>query len=171
MTERKGQITFQGNPLTLEGQELKTDQPAPDCTLLNTELKEVQISDFLGKIVILSVVPSLDTSVCSAQTHRFNEETTRMSGDTVVLAVSMDLPFAQKRWCGAEGVDRVITLSDHRKAEFGRAYGVLIQELRLLARAVFIIDRNGTIAYIQQVGEITNEPDYDAVLKAVAALK
>ena len=119
---------------------------------------------------MISSVPSLDTPVCDAQTRRFNEEATSLGDDVVVLTISMDLPFAQKRWCGAAGVDKVVVLSDYRSGEFGRAFGVLIKELRLLARAVFVVDRDGTVRYIQIVDEITNEPDYDAALAAVKQL-
>lgn len=115
-------------------------------------------------------MPSLDTSVCDRETRRFNEEAGRLGNDVVVLTISMDLPFAQKRWCGAAGIKNVLTLSDHRDASFGRAYGVLIKEIRLLARAVFVVDRTGVIRYIQVVNELTNEPDYEAVLKAVKQL-
>ena len=123
-----------------------------------------------SKICILSSVPSLDTPICDIETRRFNQEAGRLSSEVVIVTISMDLPFAQKRWCGTEGVEKVVTLSDHRKADFGKAYGVLIKELRLLARAVFVLDRSGIIQYIQRVKEITDEPDYDAVIKAVNKL-
>lgn len=170
MKEFGDRITFQGDPLTLVGEVPSMGQPAPNATLLDNDLNEVKLSDFHGKTRILSVAPSLDTPVCDAQTRRFNEEAGRL-GDVVVLAITMDLPFAQKRWCGAAGVEAVHTLSDHREAEFGLAYGLLIKELRLLARAVIVLDGEGTVCYVQVVPEITNEPDYDAVLKAVAELK
>ena len=119
----------------------------------------------------MSAVPSLDTSVCSTETRRFNEEAAKLGDDVVVLTVSMDLPFAQKRWCGAEGIERVITLSDYRNADFGKAYGILIKELHLLARTVFVVDKQGVIRYIQPVKELSTEPDYNAVLEAVNKLK
>jgi thiol peroxidase len=130
----------------------------------------VKLSSFRGKICIICSVPSLDTPVCDMETRRFNEEAGKLGDDVVILTISMDLPFAQKRWCGAAGVDKVITLSDHREGTFGTAYGVLIKELRLLARAVFVVGREGTIQYIQLVKELTEEPDYDTVLDAVNKL-
>jgi thiol peroxidase len=168
--ERKGQITMKGKPLTLMGEEIKIGRQAPDCELLANDLSVVKLSAFRGKVCILSSVPSLDTSVCDRETRRFNEEAGRLGSDVVVLTVSMDLPFAQKRWCGAAGIENVQTLSDHREAEFGPAYGVLIKELRLLARAVFVVDKTGIIRYIEVVKELTNEPDYEAALKAVNQL-
>jgi thiol peroxidase len=135
------------------------------------DLSEARLSQYRGKIVLLAAVPSLDTSVCSTETHRFNQEAVSLGSDVVVLTISMDLPFAQKRWCGAEGVQRVVTLSDHRDASFGLAYGVLIKELRLLARSVFVIGRDGKIVYEQLVPEMTKEPDYNAALAAVKALR
>lgn len=170
MSERKSAVTFQGNPLTLSGDELKVGQEAPDAVVLANDLTEVRLSDFRGKVVIICSVPSLDTPVCDVQTRRFNQAATDLGEDVVVLTVSMDLPFAQARWCGAAGVEAVKTLSDHRDAAFGLAYGVLIKELRLLGRAVFVLDRKGIIRYIQLVGEMTNEPDYDAALQAVGEL-
>jgi thiol peroxidase len=167
MTERKGAVTMKGHPLTLIGNEVRVGQPAPDFTALDAGLAPVALSSLPGKVVVIASVPSLDTSVCDIETRRFNEEAGRLGPDVQVLAVSMDLPFAQKRWCGAAGVKNVLTLSDHRDAAFGRAYGVLIKELRLLARAVFVVDRGGVIRYIQLVKEIATEPDYAAVLEAV----
>ena len=170
MEERAGVITMKGNPLTLIGKELKIGESAPDVGVLDNDLAPVSLSSFQGKVCIVSSVPSLDTPVCDMETRRFNEEAGRLGEDVRILAISMDLPFAQKRWCGAAGVDKVITLSDHREASFGNAYGVLIKELRLLARAVFVLDREGTIQYIQIVKEVTDEPDYDSVLAAVSEL-
>lgn len=158
---------MKGNPIALLGNEVKAGDKAPDFVALDTSLSPVKFSSFRGKVCILSSVPSLDTPVCDLETRRFNEEAGKLGEDVVVLTVSMDLPFAQKRWCGAAGVTRVKTLSDHRDASFGMAYGVLIKELRLLARAVFVVDRQGTIRYVQLVKEVSSEPDYDAVLKAV----
>lgn len=170
MAERTGIITFQGNPLTLVGKELKAGDIAPDVEVLNNDLAPVSLSSFRGKVCVVSTVPSLDTPVCDMETRRFNDEAGKLGEDVQVLTISMDLPFAQKRWCGAAGVDKVITLSDHREAAFGKAYGVLIKELRLLARAIFVLDREGAVKYIQIVKEVTDEPDYDAVLKAVGNL-
>jgi thiol peroxidase len=170
MNERTGLITMRGNPLTLIGQEIKPGDPAPDFESLDNELKPVRFSSFRGKVVVISAVPSLDTPVCDMETRRFNSEAAKLSDDIIILTISMDLPFAQKRWCGAAGVDKVITLSDHREAEFGNAYGVLIKELRLLARAVFVADAEGVVRYVQLVKEVAEEPDYDAVISAAKKL-
>ena len=170
MEERAGMITMKSNPLTLVGKELKVGDPTPDFEALDNDLTPVMPSSFRGKVCVICSVPSLDTPVCDMETRRFNEEADKLSADVQILTISMDLPFAQKRWCGAAGVDKVVTLSDHRNASFGTAYGVLIKELRLLARAVFILDREGIVRYIQIVKEVTDEPDYDAVLEAVNRL-
>ena len=170
MNERTGLITMRGNPLTLIGQEIKPGNPAPDFESLDNELKPVRLSSFRGKVVIISAVPSLDTPVCDMETRRFNSEAAKLSENIVILTISMDLPFAQKRWCGAAGVDKVVTLSDHREAEFGNSYGVLIKELRLLARAVFVVDSEGVVRYVQLVKEVADEPDYDAVISAAKNL-
>jgi len=170
MQERNGVITFQGNPLTLLGAELKIGESAPDAALLANDLSPVQLSSYKGKVCVISVVPSLDTPVCDMQTRKFNEEAGNLDDTVSILTMSMDLPFAQARWCGAAGVERVVTLSDHRDAAFGEAFGVLIKELRLLARAVFVVDKDGTIQYIQLIKEVTEEPDYNAALEAVKKL-
>lgn len=162
--------TFHGNPLTLVGPELKIGEAAPDFTALANNMSPVHLTDYAGKTVIISAVPSLDTPVCDTETRRFNTEAAKLGGDVVILTISMDLPFAQGRWCGAAGIDRVVTLSDHRDASFGSTYGVLISELRLLARAIFIVDKKGVLRYTQLVTEMTHEPNYDDVLKAVANL-
>jgi thioredoxin-dependent peroxiredoxin len=167
MSERPGAVTFQGNPLTLLGNEVKAGDKAPAFNTLDNGLSPVGLANYQGKVVIISSVPSLDTPVCDLETRRFNSEAAELGKDVVVLTVSMDLPFAQKRWCGAAGVTHVTTLSDHKDASFGLAYGVLVKELRLLARAVFVVDRQGVIRYVQLVKEITHEPDYDAALAAV----
>jgi len=169
MTETKRTVLLKGKPMTLAGSEIKVGQKAPDFKLLAIDSTNVELSQSEGKVRLLSVVHSLDTNVCDLQTQRFEQETANFK-DIIIYAISMDLPFAQKRWCGAAGVTRVQTLSDHRDASFGTAYGVLIKELRLLARAVFVVDRNGTIQHVQLVKEITREPDYDAVLAAVKRL-
>ena len=167
MKERKAVVTFHGNPLTLLGPEIEVGQKAPHFRLLSTDMKEVKLSQSGGKIRLLSVVPSLDTPVCDLQTQRFESEASNFR-DVVIYTISMDLPFAQARYCGAHGISNLQTLSDHREASFGAAYGVLIKELRLLSRAVFIIDRNDTIRYVEYVKEVTQHPDYD---KAVEALR
>jgi thiol peroxidase len=160
---------MKGNPLTLVGPALKVGDKAPEFVVLNNDLAPVDLSAHHGRVCIISSVPSLDTPVCDMETRRFNLEAGNLGQNVVILTISMDLPFAQKRWCGAAGVDKVITLSDHRDASFGSAYGVLIKELRLLARSVFVVDKEGVIRYIQLVKELTQEPDYEAVLKAVKA--
>jgi len=170
MKERTGAVTFKGNPLTLLGEELKVGQTAPDAVLVGNDLSEVNLSSFAGKVRIICSVPSLDTPVCDLETRRFNEEAAKLGPDVAVLTVSMDLPFAQKRWCGAAGAKNRTTLSDYRGANFASAYGVLIKELHLLARCVFVIDRQGKIAYIQLVREVATEPSYDDVLAAVKKL-
>ena len=158
---------MRGNPLTLIGNEVNVGGVAPDFVVLDNNLSPVYFSSFRGKTCIISSVPSLDTPVCDTETRRFNEEAGRLGTDVMILTISMDLPFAQKRWCAAAGVNRVQTLSDHRDASFGNAYGVLIKELRLLARAVFLIDRKGIVQYIQLLKEVTQEPNYEEVLNAL----
>ncbi|RQW88487.1 MAG: thiol peroxidase [Geobacter sp.] len=170
MEERSGIITFQGNPLTLVGKELKPGTAAPDFRVVDNGLAPVTLADFAGKIKILSAVPSLDTPVCDTETRRFNKEAAALPDSIVLLTISMDLPFAQARWCGAAGIDRVKTLSDYQERSFANAYGLLIKELKLLARAVFVVDADDTIRYVQIVPEITEEPDYDAALNAAKAL-
>jgi len=169
MNERTGLVTMDGEGLTLVGNEVKTGQNAPDFEVLANDLSTVRFSSFSGKVCIILSVPSLDTQVCDTMTRRFNEEAGKLA-DAVVLTISMDLPFAQKRWCGAAGIENVQMLSDHRNASFGEAYGVLIKELRLLARAVFIADRKGILQYIQIVPEISDEPDYEQAMKIVKQL-
>ncbi len=170
MAEQKGLVTFKGNPLTLVGDEIKIGQKAPDFVVIDNNLSPVKFSSYLGKVCIISSVVSLDTPVCDSQTRRFNEEASRLGSNVVILTISMDLPFAQKRWCGAAGVERVQTLSDHRDAAFGIAYGVLIKELRLLARAVFIVDQKGVLRYKELVKEVTTAPDYEAALTELKKL-
>lgn len=168
MSERT--VTFMGNPLTLLGSELKPGAKAPDFFVLDNGLAPVTLASYAGKVKIICTVPSLDTPVCDTETRRFNQEAANLKGDVVVLTISQDLPFAQGRWCGAAGIDRVVTLSDYRDRAFGSAYGVMIKELMLLARAVFVLDANDVIRYIQIVPEITDEPDYAAALEAARAL-
>ena len=171
MNERPGVVTLKGNPFTLVGPELKVGDTAPDFAVTANDLSPVKLTDFKGKVCVISSVPSLDTPVCDTSTRRFNEEATGLGPDVVVLTISMDLPFAQARWCGAAGVKNVQTLSDHKDASFGLGYGLLIKELRLLARAVMVVDKSGKIQYIELVKEIAQEPDYDAVLAAIGNLK
>ena len=170
MQERTGIVKFKGAPLTLLGPQIKAGAAAPDFTVLANDLSAVKLSDYKGKVVIISSLPSLDTPVCDTQTRRFNEEAAALSDDVVILTISMDLPFAQKRWCAAAGVDRVHTVSDHRDAAFGKAYGLLVKELRLLARAVIVVDKAGKVAYVQIVDEIASEPDYAPAVAAARKL-
>jgi thiol peroxidase len=171
MKERKGIITFKGGPLTLVGPELKVGQMLPDAALTAPDLSEVKISSFRGRILIVSTVPSLDTGICDLQTRRFNEEAKKLADKAVILTVSRDLPFAQKRWCGAAGAEYVKTASDYKGAEFAKASGLLIKELHLLARSVIIADKTGKITYIQIVPEVASEPDYEAVLAALKTMQ
>jgi thiol peroxidase len=170
MSERSGIITFKGNPFTLLGPELKVGDKAPDFAVVDNGLAAVTLASSAGKIRVISAVPSLDTPVCDSETRRFNQEAAGLPGDVLVLTISLDLPFAQKRWCGAAGIDKVITLSDYRERSFGQNYGVLIKELLLLTRAIFVVDASDTIRYIQIVPEVTSEPDYAAVVTAVKGL-
>lgn len=170
MQERSGVVTFKGNPMTLLGPEIREGDKAPDFRVVDTALSPVTLGDFRGKIKVINSVPSLDTPVCDAETRRFNKEAAKLPEDVAVLTVSMDLPFAQKRWCGAAGVDRVKTLSDYQDRSFAAAYGVLIKELKLLSRAVFIVDGKDVVRYVQHVPEIAEEPDYDAALAALRGL-
>jgi len=167
MEKRKNVITFAGTPLTLAGNEVKVGSKAPDFTAIATDMSAVSLSNFQGKVVIISSVPSLDTSVCDMQTRRFNEEAGKLT-DTVVLTLSVDLPFAQARYCGDKGIDNVKTLSDHRDLSFGEHYGFIVEELRLLARGIIVIDKTGVIRYTEIVPEMTHPVDFD---KALAAAK
>ena len=171
MSDRKGAVTMKGNPLTLTGNELKVGQPAPEVTLTANDLSTVNLSSFKGKKTIVLTMPSLDTGICDKETRKFNEEAAKLGNDVKILAVTMDLPFAQKRWCGAAGVNNVLTLSDYKEAALGNSFGVLIKELKLLARTIFVIDSKGNVQYSQIVKEITTEPDYAAVLEAVNKIK
>ncbi len=168
--ERKGLITFKGGPMTLLGPGVKVGERAPDFKAVDNGMQLTTLDSFRGKVKIISSVPSLDTPVCDMETRRFNEEAGKLPDNVVVLTVSMDLPFAQKRWCAAAGVEKVKTLSDYQSRSFGQAYGVVIKELQLLARAVFIVDDQDIVRYIEIVPEVTKEPDYDRALNAVKAL-
>ncbi len=166
------QVTFKGNPVALSGSEVKPNQPAPDFTAIDTALQPVRLSTARGKVVILSAVPSLDTPVCDTETRRFNQEATTLGEGVEVWTISMDLPFAQKRWCGAAGVQRVKTLSDFRDRSFGQSYGTLIKEGPLAgldARAVFVVGKDGQLKHVEYVKEITTEPNYEAALAAARA--
>lgn len=168
--ERKSAVTFKGNPITLVGPEVKVGDTAPDFKVLANDLSEVTLANSKGKTRVISVVPSLDTPVCDLQTKRFNEEAGKFPKDVVVYTVSTDLPFAQKRWCGASSATNIQALSDHRETSFGTAYGVLIKELRLLSRAVFIVGADDKIQYAEYVKEVTQHPNYDAALNALKAV-
>ena len=162
-------VKMRGNPLPVAGPALRTGDRAPDFKLHQRSpdgLKDVTLHDFAGKTLVLSVVPSLDTPVCEAQTTRFNEEAAKLPANVAVLTVSMDLPFAQARFCGAHHVDRVQVASDHRDASFGRAYGTLIEPLRLEARALFVVGTDGHLKHVQYVPEVTEHPNYEAALAA-----
>lgn len=158
--------TFNGNTVTLAGKKLQVGDIAPDFSLTDTDLSKKTLADFAGQKKVISVVPSIDTGVCDAQTRRFNQELSD-ADNTVVITVSVDLPFAQARWCGAAGLNDAITLSDYYDYSFGKAYGLLINELHLLGRAVFVLDENNKITYLEYLDEITNHPNYDAALAAV----
>jgi thioredoxin-dependent peroxiredoxin len=164
--ERKGAVTMRGNPMTLVGPELKVGQKAPAFTAVGKGLAPVTLDQFKGKVKIIAAIPSIDTPVCDAETRRFNEEASKLPGDVQIITISMDLPFAQARWCGAAGVDKVTTISDWRAAEFGQKYGALIKELHLLARAVFVIDKNDNVVYSEYVKEVANQPNFEAALEA-----
>ncbi|MEC1714913.1 thiol peroxidase [Schinkia azotoformans] len=163
-------VTFKGNQITLLGNEVKVGEKAPNFTVLANDLSEVTLDNTKGNVRLISVVPSLDTGVCDAQTRRFNEETASLP-NVKILTVSVDLPFAQKRWCGAAGIENVQTLSDHRDLSFGEAYGVAIQELRLLTRAVFVVDSSDTVTYVEYVPEATDHPNYEAAIAAAKDAK
>jgi thioredoxin-dependent peroxiredoxin len=163
--ERPGATTMRGNPLTLIGPELKPGDKAPDFTVVDSNLRPVTLKDTGGQVRIISVVPSLDTPVCDAQTKRFNEEAAKLPG-VDILTVSMDLPFAQKRWCGAFGVDKIKMLSDHREGSFGANYGTLIKDMRIESRAIFVVDQNNTIRHAEYVKEVADFPNYETALSA-----
>lgn len=158
-------ITFQGNPITLKGIQLRVGDKAPDFTLMNNELHPITLQDTKGKRIFV-VVPSIDTGVCDMEVRKFNEEASKLDNVTI-YTISMDLPFAQARWCGAAGIKNVITLSDYKNREFGDKYGVYINELGLLTRAIFVLDEDNNITYVEYCSEVTNEPDYAAALQVV----
>ncbi|RKQ30555.1 thiol peroxidase [Oceanobacillus halophilus] len=164
------QVTFQHEPVTLLGNEVKVGDTAPDFTVLSNDLKEVSLNDYEGKVKLIAAVPSVDTGVCAEETKRFNQVAGNLD-NVQVLTISMDLPFAQGRWCAAEGVKNIDVLSDHRDASFGENYGALMKENRLLARSIFVVDSNNKVTYVEYVPEVTTHPDYEAALKAAKAAK
>jgi thiol peroxidase len=168
--ERQGAVTFKGNPMTLVGQPVRSGDAAPDFRLVDNTLQPVTLAGSAGKIRLITTVPSLDTPVCDTMTRTFNQEAAKLPDNVAIYTVSVDLPFAQKRWCGNAGIDRVQTLSDYQERSFALNYGLLIKELKLVARAVLVIDANDRISYLQIVPEVTSEPDYTAALAAVRAL-
>jgi thiol peroxidase len=166
MAEAERTTNLKGKPMALAGSEIKVGQKAPPFKLVAIDLSEVELSQSRGKVRLLSVVHSLDTGVCDLQTQRFEAEASRFK-DVVIYTISMDLPFAQARYCGAHNITNLKTLSDHREASFGLAYGVLIEKLRLLSRAIFIIDRDDTVRYVEYVPEVSQHPNYDKALEAL----
>jgi thiol peroxidase len=161
---------MKGNPLPLAGHPVKPGDPAPAFTVVDNDLKPTDLAAYEGKVKILAAVPSLDTPVCDTEIRTFNRRAAELGDDVVILTVSMDLPFAQKRWCGAAGIDQVVTLSDYQQASFGEAFGILIPGLRLLARAVFVVDKKDVVRYVEIVPEVTAEPDYDRALAEAGRL-
>ncbi len=168
MQERKGVITFKGGPMTLIGPEIKVGDKAPNFKVLTNGLEEVSLDNYKGKTLILSVAPSLDTGVCAIQTKRFNDEASKLPANVEILTISADLPFAQKRFCGAENI-KIASLSDHREMSFGDAYGTHIKELRLEARSLFVVGKDGKVKHVEYVKEVTTEPNYDKALAAAKA--
>lgn len=169
-TERNSIVTFKGNPATLLGPDIQVGDQAPDFSVVDNALQPITLSSNLGKVQLITVVPSLDTPVCDTMTRKFNEKAAQLPESVVVLTVSVDLPFAQKRWCGNAGIEKIRTVSDYQERSFGLNYGLLLKELKLLARAVYIIDKAGKVAYREIVKEVTAEPDYDAALAMATKL-
>ena len=170
MEKRTGVVTFAGNPIALLGKEVKVGDKAPAFTLLDNGLGEKTLADYAGKVKVISVVPSLDTGVCDAQTRWFNQNVSKLGDNVVVLTVSVDLPFAQKRWCGAAGIDPVETLSDHRDLSFGENYGFILEGLRLLSRGIVVIDKDDVVRYVEYVPEVTSAVNFEAAEAATKAL-
>jgi len=166
METNKTKVTFQGNPVTLVGREIRVGDHAPDFKALDNSLTPKTLDDFEGKVKILSIYPSIDTGVCSKQSHRFNKEADTLGDDIVIINISNDLPFALGRFCGAEGINNLVTLSDHKDTDFGQKYGFLIDELRLLARGVVVLDKDNKVQYVEYVSEIGNEPNYEKAIEA-----
>jgi len=167
LIERMDEVTLRGKPVTLIGRAVEVGQSAPDFVAVAQDMSEQRLSDYRGKTVVLSVVPSVDTKVCATQTRTFNEKAAALGGGVVILTISMDLPMAQKRFCAAEGIEQVVTLSDYKYGDFGKNWGQRIKESGLLARAIYVISPEGEVVYRQIVAELTTEPDYDAALAAV----
>lgn len=167
-TERKDDLTFKGNPLTVMGEQVSVGDKAPDFELVDNGMQTVTLANTAGKVRLISVVPSLDTGICDAQTRRMNEEAAKLGDKVAVLTVSAEHPFNQKRWCGAAGIDAVQVLSDHQSMSFGQAYGTYIKEWRLEQRAMFVVDENDVVRYVEYVPEVAQHPDYEAALAAVA---
>ena len=163
-------INFKGNRAAIVGPALKTGVKLPQFKLTGTDMADLTNQSFSGKVLVISVIPSIDTPVCALQTKRFNKEASELSDNAVILTVSMDLPFAQKRWCGAEGIDRVVTASDYKYRTFGETFGVLLKDLGLLTRAVFIADASGNVTYVDYVSDVGQEPDYEAALGQIRKL-
>lgn len=170
LQERTGIATLGGNPITLLGPEIKVGDQAPDFKVNKDLMTEVSLADYAGKVKLISVVPSVDTGTCDAQTRRFNVEADKLGDDVVILTISVDLPFAQSRFCGAAGIDKVVTLSDYKNRSFGQAYGVLIKEIQLDQRAIFIVDANDTVRYVEYLTEMSHHPNYEAALEALRTL-
>ena len=170
MEKRTGVVTFAGNPIALLGKEVKVGDKAPAFTVLDNGLGEKTLADYAGKVKVISVVPSLDTGVCDAQTRWFNQNVSKLGENVVVLTVSVDLPFVQKRWCGAAGIDQVETLSDHRDLSFGENYGFILEGLRLLSRGIVVIDKDDVVRYVEYVPEVTSAVNFDAAEAATKAL-
>jgi thiol peroxidase len=169
MSDRSGVVTMKGNPMTLVGNEVNVGDMAPDVELTAVDLSAKRISNYRGKVLIVSTIPSIDTSTCNVQSHRFNEEATAMGDDVAIITVSVDLPFAHKRWCGDLDSVNMDFLSDYKTHEFGTAYGLRVKELGLIARSVTVIDKEGKVVYHSIVEEIADEPNYDAALEAAKA--
>lgn len=169
MEKRKDLVTMGGNPVTLLGKEIKVGDKAPDFTVLKSDLSPFTLEDAGDGVKIISVVPSLDTGVCELQTINFNETATEL-GNVTILTISVDLPFAQKRFCSANNIDKVVTLSDHRDLSFGMNYGFVIEEFRLLSRGIVILDKDNVVRYVEYVKEVTNHPDYDKAIEEVKKL-
>lgn len=170
MKKNNVKVTFKGNPMTILGNEIKVGDNAPDFTVLGNALNPIKLSDYKGKVVIISVFPSIDTGVCATQNRTFNKEAASLSDDIIIIGVSNDLPFALGRFCGAEGIDKVVTTSDHKDLDFSAKYGFLIQELRLLARGTVVVDKNGIVRHVEYVSEATNEPNYVAAINVAKDL-
>lgn len=169
MSKNVNKVTFKGNPVTLIGNEIKVGDKAPDFTVLSSTLTPTTLAEYKGKVIVIAVYPSIDTGICAAQNRRFNQEADNLK-DVTVLSISVDLPFAQSRFCAAEGLNNIVTLSDHKDLDFGMKYGFVIEELRLLARGTVIIGKDNIIKYVEFVPEIAQEPDYEAALKIIKEL-